>query len=202
MSLLTRAEAEAACPSVAVGGGLGDAIFSPDGRYRYLLSRVWGNGDWCNFIMLNPSTATDTEDDPTVTRCRVRAKRWGFGGMYVTNLFALRSTDPRALRVAVDPVGLDMDNDCYLHMAAQASTMVICAWGGHGALHGRWVEVLALLRGMNLYSLGGPGKTGQPRHPLYLSYSVQPRLWMAASRALNPRLHVTNPSTWESKDTE
>lgn len=70
-------------------------IFSPCGRYRYTLWREWIGGEgFVQFIGLNPSTATDTEDDPTIRRCINYAKSWGYGGMCMTNLFAYRATLP------------------------------------------------------------------------------------------------------------
>src|SRR4051794_4930837 len=84
----------------------GSARFSPDRLYRYELVRRWGDGPAaCNFLLLNPSTADERSDDPTIARCWRRARAWGFGALVVTNLFALRATDPRVLRAAAVPVG-------------------------------------------------------------------------------------------------
>jgi hypothetical protein len=81
------------------------ADLSPDGVYRYSLSRSWDfRGGNLNIIMLNPSTADHEVDDPTITRCVERAKRLGFGGLVVTNLFAFRATYPVDLASARDPV--------------------------------------------------------------------------------------------------
>src|SRR3954469_17706712 len=86
------------------------ARFSADGLYRYALWRVWdADRGLCNFLMLNPSTADETVNDPTVARCARRARSWGYGGLVVTNLFAFRATDPSGLRAAPDPVGPEDD---------------------------------------------------------------------------------------------
>src|SRR5512132_1306567 len=82
------------------------ARFSIDRRYRYALWRVGGHTeDLCNFLLLNPSSADEATNDPTSERCERRARRWGFGGLIVTNLFALCSTDPAGLRRVADPIG-------------------------------------------------------------------------------------------------
>ena len=84
----------------------GRAGFSRCGRYRYWLRRRW-NGDLpqCTFIGLNPSTADARTNDPTLRRCINFADQWGYGSLLLVNLFALRSTDPRALRLSDDPQG-------------------------------------------------------------------------------------------------
>ena len=70
-------------------------------EYRYALTRVWDPlGPRLSFVMLNPSTATEVQNDPTVERCERRARALGFGGFRVTNIFAWRDTDPRKMRAA------------------------------------------------------------------------------------------------------
>ena len=93
------------CQGGTMGQGLtaSGAVFSPCERYRYKLWRVWDPArplGCVMFLMLNPSTATDTEDDPTIRRCIGYARSWGYGGLYVGNLFAYRATDPADLRRA------------------------------------------------------------------------------------------------------
>src|ERR1051326_5628436 len=86
------------------------ALFSPCGLFRYRLWRHWTPGmPPLVFVMLNPSTADAEKNDPTVERCERRAKAGGFGGGEVVNLFALRSTDPKALYSAADPIGPEND---------------------------------------------------------------------------------------------
>lgn len=161
----------------------GDAIFSPCRTYRYLLWRHWSDGDrFINFLMLNPSTADEAVNDPTVERCQRRAKRLGFDGLYVTNLFALRSTDPAMLYTHPEPVGLD--NDQHILETASDSEIVVCAWGAHGQHAERLVQVRRKLLlagfGGKLLCLGLT-KYGHPRHPLYVPYAEPLKeFWRAA----------------------
>ncbi len=153
------------------------AIYSDCERYRYALTRVWNpQGDRALFVMLNPSKATEVQNDPTVERCERRARALGFGAFQVTNIFAWRDTDPRDMRAASDPVGSQNDQ-AILDGAAWAST-VIAAWGTHGAHLNRGTQVEMLLRnnGSQLFSLGLT-KHGFPKHPLYIAYAQQPILW-------------------------
>jgi hypothetical protein len=144
----------------------GGAAFSRDGRYRYRLWRHWdGSRPAIVFCMLNPSTADARRDDPTIRRCIGFARRWGYGGVEVVNIFALRATDPRTLRSARDPIG--PRNDAFMLRAAARSPVVI-AWGIHGALRGRGATALRMLgRRTRLLALGRT-RSGAPRHPLYL----------------------------------
>ena len=123
---------------------MSDATFSPCKVYRYSLTRGFDDGPACNFLMLNPSTATATEDDPTIRRCIGFAKGWGYGVLYVTNLFALRATDPRELYKHAEPVG--PDNDRCILTAATGSQLVVAAWGVHGAHRDRGADVARLIR--------------------------------------------------------
>ena len=117
------------------------ARFSDDRVYRYSLWRCWNPSQpYVMFVGLNPSTADEKDDDPTIRRCIGFCKSWGFGGLYMLNLFALRSTDPKLLKSHTDPVGAD--NNRALSMYAEASAWVIAAWGTHGALLGRGQEVI------------------------------------------------------------
>ena len=152
---------------------VGNATFSPCGAYRYSLTRGWDSGKPAvNFLMLNPSTADAEQDDPTVARCSERARRLGHGGLEVVNLFALRSTDPKALYGHADPVG--PENDSAILSAAEQGN-VVCAWGNRGELRGRDKAVLRLLRAAGLPVLAlKVSKDGHPSHPLYLSYDLRP----------------------------
>lgn len=148
------------------------ARFSPCRTWRYELWRRWGHAPVAAFIGLNPSTADETQDDPTIRRCIGFAKRWGYGGLVMLNLFAYRSTDPRGLKVAADPVGPEND-ETLLRVTAEAGC-VIAAWGAHGALFGRDAAVRRLLAHLTLDHLGLT-KAGHPRHPLYLARSTPRR---------------------------
>ena len=157
------------------------ALYSDCERYRYALSRVWDQaGDRVLFVMLNPSKATEIDNDPTVERCERRARALGYGSFCVTNIFAWRETDPKALRVATNPVG--PDNDDVLCQQAAKADCIIAAWGVHGDHLGRGSKVEHALRGAghDLYHLGLT-KAGLPRHPLYVAYATQPEIWQAAS---------------------
>jgi hypothetical protein len=147
------------------------AIFSEDRTYRYVLRRVVNERirKRLLMIMLNPSTADEYRDDPTIRRCKSFALYWGFGTLTICNLFAYRATDPRALRhvALVDPIG--PENNAYIIQEAQQSDRIVCAWGTHGAFQDRGVEVARMLgeNGHRLYHVGLT-KDGHPRHPLYL----------------------------------
>src|SRR5438094_9798340 len=107
------------------------AVFSKCRRWRYLLWRRWDEKrPSANFLMLNPSTADETQLDPSCTRARDYAARWGFGGLLVTNIFAWRATDPEQMKAARDPVG--RGNDRAILRAAREAAIVVCAWGNHG----------------------------------------------------------------------
>ncbi len=159
------------------GDAASTAIYSDCERYRYALRRVWDvAGKRVHFIMLNPSTATEMQNDPTVERCERRARALGFGAFRVTNIFAWRDTDPRAMRAAADPVG-PANDAAILEGCAWADT-IVAAWGTHGAHLDRGAVVAALLAktGREVHHLGLT-KDGHPRHPLYVAYASKPVLW-------------------------
>jgi len=126
--------------------------------------------------MLNPSTADEHQLDPTCSRARDYAERWGYGALIVTNVFALRSTDPAGLKRAEDPVG--PGNDAAIVRAAKEAAIVVCAWGNHGALADRSSRVRALLdkSQVPLHCLR-LNASGEPAHPLYLPRSLTPSAW-------------------------
>lgn len=146
----------------------GEATIDPSGVYRYHLTRRWGEEPPLGFVMLNPSTADATADDPTIRRCIGFAKREGLGGIRVVNLYALRATDPDELWRHPDPFG--PANAQHIRAAvAEArwnSTPLIVAWGAK-AKPGRVAVVMPLLAGADLRSLGVTAQ-GHPRHPLYV----------------------------------
>ena len=154
------------------------AVYSDCEKYRYMLTRVWDQpGSRVHFIMLNPSTATELQNDPTVERCERRARTLGFGAFRVTNIFAWRNTDPRAMRRATDPIG--PANDTLILESCNWADHIICGWGNHGEHRGRGRDMYHILKGEHpeLYHLGIT-KSGQPKHPLYIAYSQQPVLWI------------------------
>lgn len=153
------------------------ADFSGCLRWRYRLWRRWDAAKpAANFLMLNPSTADEEKLDPTCARARDYAERWGYGALVVTNVFAWRATDPRAMRAVKDPVG--PDNDRTIVRAARDAALVVCAWGNHGAHLDRSARVVSLLgrAGVRLHALRVNG-SGEPAHPLYLKGSLRPQPW-------------------------
>ena len=150
-----------------------DALLSPCRTYRYDLWRKWlgGNG-YVMFVGLNPSTADETQDDPTIRRCVAFAKAWGYAGLCMTNLFAYRATDPRDMMRASDPVG--PLNDEILCGRAEGADVVVAAWGVHGTFGGRQRAVRAALPKLHYLRLT---KDGHPGHPLYLPKTLAPVAW-------------------------
>ena len=152
------------------------AEFSPCRRYRYSLLRTWQPaGGFAMFVGLNPSTADETVDDPTIARCVAFSKAWGFGGLLMTNLFAYRATQPADMKAQADPVG--PENDAYLVRLADQAQVVVAAWGTYGAFLGRDQQVRGLL-GRKLHYLRLT-KDGHPGHPLYLPGNLRPVEWTA-----------------------
>jgi hypothetical protein len=153
------------------------AVYSPCECYRYELTRVWNPaGRHLAYVMLNPSTATEEQNDPTVERCERRARLMGFGAFRVVNIFAYRATDPRDLKRAEAPVG--PDNDAAVLRAVDWADMVIGGWGAHGDHLGQGHAVARMIRdhGGALFHLGLT-KAGHPRHPLYIRYDQAPIAW-------------------------
>jgi hypothetical protein len=148
------------------------ATFSPCRTWRYRLSRRWlPVAPVIAFIGLNPSTADEINDDPTVRRCIGFARRWGFGGMYMLNVFGYRSTNPRALRTAADPIG--PRNDTVMRATCRRCNMVVACWGVWGALFDRDRTVVELLSDLPIHCLGTT-HAGLPKHPLYLRSTIEP----------------------------
>lgn len=144
------------------------ALFSPDRIYRYYLWRIWNRKTArAMFIGLNPSTADEYNDDPTIRRCAGFAKDWGYGGLIMANLFAFRATNPQEMKSAKDPIG--PQNDEYLLDVVATRGIVIVAWGNHGEFMNRGTQVIEMLRPHrpDLYCFGLTRK-GNPRHPLFL----------------------------------
>lgn len=151
------------------------AVFSDDGRYRYSLSREWDlRGEQVCWIMLNPSIAGDERDDPTIRRCMGFARKWGYGGIVVVNLFAAIATFPADLAKMKDPVGPHNDEAI---LQAIKGRRVVCAWGNLGPwLRSNWHRDMTVATMVidtartNAHCLGLT-KFGYPQHPVRLAGS-------------------------------
>lgn len=155
------------------------AMFSECGKYRHSLWRIWDTSKpLLTMIMLNPSTAGETENDPTVARQIVRADMLGCGGLLVGNIFDFRATDPEVMKAEAVPSSCI--NDWHLFQMAMRAVssggMIICAWGKDGAHMERGREVCGPLKTFPLHALR-INKDGTPGHPLYIGYQVLPKLW-------------------------
>ncbi|MBC8451295.1 MAG: DUF1643 domain-containing protein [Planctomycetes bacterium] len=139
--------------------------------YRYALWRKWDSTlPYAMFVGLNPSTADEVQDDPTIRRCVRFARDWGYGSLCMVNLFAYRATSPRDMKAAEDPVG--PINDRWLKELATEAGIVIAAWGNHGAFLGRSSAVRRLVPVLHCLGLN---KSGEPVHPLYQPVTAIPK---------------------------
>ncbi len=160
------------------------ATLSPDRNYRYHLWRSWGNRfQWgipvpinrrCVFVGLNPSTADECKDDPTIRKCVGFAKLWGFDALDMVNLFAWRSTNPRGLLTVKDPVG--QENEATLQQVCTGAGRIVLAWGSHSAKIQAMVRLRLPMLTFMCGKVGTLGRTanGSPLHPLRLAYT---RTW-------------------------
>lgn len=153
------------------------AVIDKTGFYRYSLWREWDIAkSKIVFIMLNPSKADASIDDPTLRRCISFAKFWDYGSLIVVNLFAFRTASPLELKKVDDPVG--KQNDRYLKKAIKSADRVVVAWGNNGKLMQRDRLVLELLSKHNIQPhCLGITKSGYPRHPLYVMCSKEPVIY-------------------------
>lgn len=153
--------------------------------YRYLLERETGAlvGRAVGlFVMLNPSTADENHDDPTIRRCVGFARREAWAWMRVVNLFAARATDPRELLEIPRAEMIGPGNDDVICGQIKAASIVVAAWGATQDL-----EFAASLRVRQILdALGGHAvewfclgvaKYGAPRHPLYVRKDAPLRPW-------------------------
>ena len=159
------------------------AIISDCEHYRYHLWRTLNCGkNDALFVMLNPSTADASEDDPTIRRCMGYAREWGCHSVHIVNLFAWRSTDPKNLPTVADPVGL-LNKEHIVRVAQEVlgpryeggKDIVVCAWGTHGTLMDQdrtvygWLEEAGVTPKCLRLT-----KDGHPAHPLYLPKDLKP----------------------------
>lgn len=150
------------------------AIISDCQAFRYALWRRWNADPLMVFVMLNPSTADASQDDPTIRRCMGFAEREWWGGILVVNLFAFRSSSPAVMKAAPNPIGPE-NNRHIEHLLAQEHGPIVCAWGSHGSFLGRDQAAKRLLGG-RLMCLGKTN-AGQPKHPLYLPKDAELVPW-------------------------
>ncbi len=140
------------------------AKYSDCEKYRYILTRTWNDKEKrVMFIGLNPSTANEIKNDPTVTRMINFSKKWGFGSITVCNLFAFRSTFPKYMKEEKDPIGIQ--NDELIKKELNNVELVVVAWGNHGKHKDRSAEVSKYLKEFHHF---GFTKQNEPRHVLYL----------------------------------
>ena len=146
-----------------------NATFSSCRTYRYSLSRIWDKKKkFVLFIGLNPSTADEKVDDPTIRRCVNYAKEWGYGGFKMVNLFAYRTTLPSNLKKVKYPVG--SENDKYIMTLSKKADITVAVWGNNGNLYSRDKQVLSLIPSLMCLKIN---KSGQPAHPLYLKKGLK-----------------------------
>lgn len=158
-----------------------NAVLSKGGKYRYSLTRDWGEGDQglVLWVMLNPSTADALNDDATIRRVVNFSKLWGFEAAAVVNLYAYRATKPSDLWVAAKQ-GVDIigpKNDKWIQKEMYHAQRIICAWGNNADFH-RPRRVLEILggHGKKVRALGTTA-SGHPLHPLRLASDTQPIKW-------------------------
>ena len=158
------------------------ATFDETRQYRYTLWRTWDPKlPQIIYILLNPSTANETKNDPTVQRCQQRTLALKqYGGFFVLNIFAFRAPKPIKLyamaELGEDPIGTENNAEILRIVRQNPDSMILCGWGKHGHLLARGHNVTKLLRGRELHCLGVNGD-GTPKHPLYLPYSLNPTLF-------------------------
>ena len=146
-----------------------NAVFSEDYAYRYVLWRIWDESKpKINFIGLNPSTADEIKDDATMRRCKRFAIEWGYGGFYMTNLFAFKATYPEDLKRAKDPVG--RDNLKWILDIKNLCDVSVFVWGVNGNYLNQDKVVLDLISDGFCIDIS---KDGYPKHPLYLKANLR-----------------------------
>jgi hypothetical protein len=140
-----------------------DALFSKCRKYRYSLWRTWDETKpHAMFIGLNPSTADETNNDPTITRCINYSKSWGYGGLCMVNLFAYRATKPTVMMAYDKPIG--PDNDDLIKELSTKAGVIVAAWGNDGSFKGRSKKMIKMIPGLMCLKIN---KSGEPAHPLY-----------------------------------
>ena len=153
------------------------AIYSNCKTYRYALTKYWNkNGKRLLFILLNPSTATEKQNDATVERCERRSRLMNYGAFRVCNLFAFRTKEPKIMKKQKDPIG--RHNDQIINQSIKWADDILCAWGSHGKYLGRSFELENFLKSQTyeIFHLGLT-KDRLPKHPLYIAYKKKFERW-------------------------
>lgn len=150
------------------------AVFSDCRKYRYALVRAWDySKPFCLFIGLNPSTANELENDPTLTRCVNYAKSWGYGGVFMANLFAIKDTDSNQMITRENPIG--KNNDLWLSKLYNMVDKTICIWGDKGRHLNRSNDIKNILPKLYYLKLNISGEPSHTRSGL--SNSLKPTEW-------------------------
>jgi hypothetical protein len=150
-----------------------NAVISPDQKYRYWLFREWSmSGPTLGWVMLNPSTADASIDDPTIRRCIDFSQMWGYASLIVANKYAYRSTDPDVLKTMSADEAQGPENAYYLSRLGDNCHRVVCAWGNPG---GKSIPMVVCEGG--LWHMGLT-KSAAPRHPLYLPKTTELQRWL------------------------
>jgi len=155
------------------------AKFNEARTHRQRLWRMWDiTKPWLYVVGMNPSTADETENDPTVERCHRRAQMLGYGGIVMLNMQDIIETDSRKLDKMPSEQRCTKENSLELELAvddaAKGHADILCAWGKPGQKYGpvAWFTTRAARANVTLYCLKRNGD-GSPAHPLYQPYSKQ-----------------------------
>lgn len=139
-------------------------------KYRYALWRIWDESKpYAMFIGLNPSTADETENDPTINRCISYSEDWGYGGLCMANLFAFRATEPSHMMSSDDPIG--SDNDEWLKKLSKDAGVIVAAWGNKGSYLNRSKKIIDMIPNLMCLKVN---KSREPAHPLYQPRTAKP----------------------------
>lgn len=157
------------------------AALSEDRKHRYILKRIWDQAlPRLVVIGLNPSTADETQDDPTIRKCIKFARREGLGGLLMLNLFSWRATDPKELKKFTYHDLRTPENNTRLRQIceeeSQRGSVILGAWGNDGKLFGQGSYMKILLSHIPLKCLDH-NASGHPKHPLYVRDDQQFQQW-------------------------
>lgn len=165
-----------------------------EGNYRYSLKRTWDsqNPRKAVFVMLNPSTADDIEDDRTIKRCITFAKNWNCGSLEIVNVFAFRSTDYNQLKNLKKELATGQENSYFIKEALKDASIRVVAWGTNVTIHHQdYKELQEQLKGYRLFCFGQT-TDGHPRHPLFVKKSTQLEVFNFNKRSIgHKKLHLS-----------